>query len=106
MGLLDFLKGPDINQGIEQYKSTEGAVLLDVRSPEEFAQGRVPGSKNIPVSEIRRVEAEILDKNATIFSYCYSGARSKQAVAALKHMGYNNVVNIGGISSYKGKIER
>ena len=95
-----------MNQGIEQYKAMEGAVLLDVRSQEEFAQGHVPGSKNMPVSEIGRAEAEILNKDVAIFSYCYSGARSKQAVAALKRMGYNNAVNIGGISSYRGKIEK
>ena len=38
MGLLDFLRGPDINKGIEEYKRTEGAALIDVRSPEEYSE--------------------------------------------------------------------
>ena len=44
MGLFDFLKGTDFNEGIETYKNTEDAVLLDVRTPEEYLEGRVPGS--------------------------------------------------------------
>jgi len=39
MGIFDFLMGPDINQGIEEYHATQGAVLLDVRTPEEYRQG-------------------------------------------------------------------
>ena len=106
MGLFDFLRGPDINQGVEEYKRAEGAVLLDVRSREEYKEGRVPGSKNIPVTEIRRAEKELPDKEAPIYVYCYSGSRSRQAVAALHRMGFQKAVNIGGIGSYRGKVER
>ena len=41
-----------------------------------------------------------------MFVYCYSGARSGQAVEALKKMGYEDVKNIGGIAAYRGKLER
>lgn len=44
MGLFDFFKGPDFNEGIETYKNTKDAVLLDVRTQEEYLEGRVPGS--------------------------------------------------------------
>lgn len=43
MGLFDFFKGPDFNEGIETYKNTKDAVLLDVRTQEEYLEGRVPG---------------------------------------------------------------
>lgn len=52
MGLFDFFKGPDFNEGIETYKNTKDAVLLDVRTQEEYLEGRVPGSWNIPLQEI------------------------------------------------------
>lgn len=45
MRFFDFLKGPDINQGVKEYSTTDGAVLLDVRTPDEYRQGHIPGSK-------------------------------------------------------------
>ena len=45
MGLFDFFKGPDFNEGIETYKNTKDAVLLDVRTQEEYLEGRVPGDQ-------------------------------------------------------------
>lgn len=47
----------------------------------------------------------ISDKNAPLFVYCHSGARSRQAVGELQRMGYLHVKNIGGISAYTGKVE-
>ena len=43
MGLFDFLRGPDIDQGVKEYGGTEGAVLLDVRTPQEYREGHIPG---------------------------------------------------------------
>ena len=45
MGFFDFLKGPDINQGVKEYSVTDGAVLLDVRTPDEYRQGISPAVK-------------------------------------------------------------
>ena len=45
MGLFDFFKQEDINQGIEEYGSTAGAILLDVRIPQEYQEGHIPESK-------------------------------------------------------------
>ena len=50
MGLLDFWKMPDIGQGVEEFRAAPGAVLLDVRSRQEFQEGHIPGSQNIPLS--------------------------------------------------------
>ena len=105
MGFFDVIKLPDIDKGVEAYKSVPGAVLLDVRSGNEYKEGHIPESKNLPLQVIENAEKEILDKNAPLFVYCYSGARSERAVAALKEMGFSCVKNIGGISSYSGKIE-
>ena len=55
MGLFRFWKGPDINQGLKQFEETPGAVLLDVRSPGEYRQGRLPGSQNLPLQAIDRI---------------------------------------------------
>ena len=106
MGFFDFLKGTDINQGVKEYRATDGAVLLDVRTPDEYRQRHIPGSKNVPLQSIGKV-ADMIDNKATpIFVHCLSGARSRQATAILQQMGYTKVKNIGGISAYAGKVER
>ena len=106
MSFFDFLKGPDINQGVKECSTTDGAVLLDVRTSDEYRQGHIPGSKNVPLQSISKVDDMINNKTTPIFFYCLSGARSRQAAAILKQMDYTNVKNIGGISAYTGKVER
>ena len=106
MGFFDFLKGPDINQSVEEFSSTPGAVLLDVRSKGEYAGGHIPGSKNVPLDRISKVSGVVKEKTAPVFVYCLSGARSGQALSMLQKMGYTAVTNIGGISAYGGKVER
>lgn len=106
MGFLDFFKRPDINQGVKDYQATPGGVLLDVRTPQEYREGRIPGSQNLPLQGLNRVEVVVRDKTAPLFVYCYSGARSGQAVGLLQRMGYTNVRNIGGIAGYSGPLER
>ena len=96
-----FLKGPSFEEGIQQAAETPKALLLDVRSAEEYRQGHVPGSKNIPLDRITEFSA---DRETPIFVYCLSGARSGRACAFLKGKGYR-VTNIGGISGYQGKLE-
>ena len=106
MRFFDFLKGPDINQGVKEYSTTDSAVLLDVRTPDEYRQGHIPGSKNVPLQSIDKVTVMINNKATPIFVHCLSGARSRQAAAVLQQLGYTNVKNIGGISAYAGKVER
>lgn len=106
MGLFGFFKGEDINSGYEKYKGTEGAILLDVRTEEEYNGGHIPSSINIPLQTIGKTTEIIKDKDSIIFVYCRSGARSSQATANLKEMGYTNVTNIGGIMDFKGNIEK
>ena len=81
-------------------------MLLDVRTPEEYRSGHIPGSKNIPLQTIDRVGSVAENKDTALYVYCQTGARSRQAVGLLKQIGYTNVNNIGGIAAYAGKVER
>jgi len=106
MGFFDFLKQPDINKGVMEYRDTNEAVLLDVRTPQEYREGHIPGSKNVPLQQLDKIGSVADNKNIPLFVYCYSGGRSRQAVSVLQHMGYSNVQNIGGITAYSGKVEK
>jgi rhodanese-related sulfurtransferase len=105
MGIFDFFKQPDINQGVQEYKNAAGAVLLDVRTPQEYREGHIPGSQNVPLQQLDKVEEVTENKDTVLYVYCRSGARSRQAVSLLQAMGYTNVHNIGGIAAYSGKVE-
>ena len=105
MGIFDFFKQPDINQGVQEFKNAAGTVLLDVRTPQEYREGHIPGSQNVPLQQLDKVEEVAENKDTVLYVYCRSGARSRQAVSLLKHMGYSNVHNIGGIAAYSGKVE-
>lgn len=106
MGFFDLFRRADINQGMNEFQSTVGAVLLDVRTPQEYRGGHLPGSQNIPLQAINNAANIIIKKETPIFVYCQSGSRSHQASAALTRMGYTNVKNIGGIASFTGKVVR
>ena len=106
MGLFGFLKIPDINEGVKEYCETENAVLLDVRDRQEYDSGHIPEAVNIPRDEIEKVKEQIPDKETVIFAYCYSGRRSDISVSMMKKMGYKKVKNIGGITGYKGTLEK
>ena len=106
MGFFQFLKQPDINQCIKEYQSTTGAILLDVRTPQEYREGHVPGSQNVSLQAIGKVASIVDNTDTPLFVYCHSGARSRQAVSFLERMGYSHVKNAGGIAAYSGKVER
>ena len=106
MGIFDFFKQPDIHKGLEEFAQTENAVMLDVRTPQEYGEGHIPGSRNVPLQTIDKVTSVAENKDTALFVYCYSGARSRQATAMLQRMGYRDVRNIGGIAAYQGKVER
>ena len=62
MGIFDFLKQPDINKGVMEYRNTNSAVLLDVRTPQEYREGHIPGSENVPLQQLDNVEEEFDDE--------------------------------------------
>ena len=95
-----------MDAAITQMAEEDNFILLDVRTPEEFADGHIPGAINIPNESIGENDiAELPDKEQRIYVYCRSGNRSKQASAKLVNLGYTNVVEIGGIIDYHGEIE-
>ena len=95
-----------MDAAITQMAEEDNFILLDVRTPEEFADGHIPGAINIPNESIGENDiAELSDKEQRIYVYCRSGNRSKQASAKLVNLGYTNVVEIGGIIDYHGEIE-
>lgn len=82
-------------------------VVLDVRTPAEFAEGHIPGAVNLPVDEVKaRVEALIADKSTAIVVYCRSGARSATAARTLKALGYTDVADMGGLSNWPFPLEK
>lgn len=103
MGLLSFLGLGNINAGVEEYRKTENAFLIDVRTPMEYKEEHIPGSKNVPLNNIKSISGMVKDKDANIFVYCLSGGRSADAKYQLNQLGYKNVKNIGGISGYQGE---
>lgn len=85
----------------------DGALLIDVRTKEEYVTGHIPLSVLLPVDEIASgIEAIAPDKSANIIVYCRSGNRSKRAAYELIDLGYENVFDLGGIISWPYDIEK
>ncbi len=85
-----------------------GALLLDVRRPEEFAQGHLPGAVNMDISDpgfAQRVAT--LDSKRPAYVYCRSGARSAKAAKELGIAGFSQVFNLaGGMLDWPSKLGR
>lgn len=79
----------------------QGALLLDVRTTGEFAQGHLPNAKNIPVASLAKRLSELPSKTRPIIVYCQSGVRSRRAARLLKAKGFRVVRNLGGMSNWK-----
>ena len=88
------------NMNVSEFskKITEsGVVILDVRTPGEFAEGYIEGAQNIDFQSGNfENEIAVLDKNATYAVYCRSGNRSGQAVKIMHDSGFHNVYNLDG----------
>ena len=76
-------------------KLGEGEIILDVRGPEEFREGHVPGSRNIPHDQVAQHVAD-LKKFKTIYIHCQAGRRAGMAADALSKLGLTNIVCING----------
>ena len=93
--------------GLNAFRETPGALLLDVREEEDYHAGHIPGSTFVSLQAIPTpVLQTVSDKGTPLFVYCYRGNRSRYAVSILKEAGYTNVTNIGGIEFYHGDLEK
>ncbi|MEW5847531.1 MAG: rhodanese-like domain-containing protein [Myxococcota bacterium] len=80
---------------------SQGAVLLDVRTREEFTAGHLPGAINIPVQDLTQRMAEVgPDKKKPVVVYCRSGNRSARAKRMLTEAGYQQVFDLGAMSNW------
>ncbi len=100
-------KSVSMEEGLKLMASDKDFVLLDVRTPEEYAAGHIPGAIQLTNETFTKQDAEKLlrNKGQTIYVYCRSGRRSKQSSQKLIDFGYMDVIEIGGILSYAGPIE-
>jgi len=97
--LLGMGPGVDYKQLIK-----EGAVIIDVRSKNEFIGGHIKGSINIPVDQLNENLHKLKDKNKIIITCCASGMRSASAKSILESRGFTRVYNGGGWFSLQNRL--
>ena len=95
----------DTAEAIRLMQTEKDYIILDVRTPAEYAEGHIPGAicishDSIPTDDI----PELPDKDQLIMIYCRSGRRSKLAAEQLVSQGYTNIVEFGGIMEWTGEI--
>lgn len=86
---------PDARRMVHEHD----AQLVDVRSPEEYAAGSLPGSINVPVQALHHGVSR-LDRKKPVIVYCVSGARAAHAHSVLRDLGFEDVHNLGSITKY------
>jgi rhodanese-related sulfurtransferase len=94
MGIFGNIFGGNSNNGNLATLVNDGAFLVDVRTPGEFAEGNVKGSVNIPLDQVQNQLAKFKAKE-NIVVFCRSGNRSGQAKSILEQNGFSNVTNGG-----------
>lgn len=92
--------GPLISEPDAKALVGRGALLIDVRTPEEYGSGHLVGARNIPLHELE-VQKDGLPRNTDIVLYCRSGSRSARARAMLRAAGFSRVHNLGAMSNWK-----
>ena len=95
----------DVNELKRKIDAREDFFLLDVREPNEYQIGKIPGSTLIPLGEVPQRVNEI-PRDKEIIVHCKMGGRSAKAAAFLRQQGYTNVKNLkGGILDWSDKID-
>lgn len=92
-------------QAKEIIDKNDNVIILDVREKNEFESGHIKNAINIPLSSIEDVTDEDLDPKCNILVYCRSGVRSISAVLILEEIGYENVLDFGGILTWEYELE-
>ena len=84
MNLFALFRRNDINREIDDFRNTPDAVLLDVRSEEEYMSGHIPQSVNIPLDKISNIQNVVKKLDSAIFVYYLRGTRSRRAAGIWK----------------------
>ncbi|MBP1554417.1 MAG: rhodanese-like domain-containing protein [Oscillospiraceae bacterium] len=94
-------------QEAKQMMDSGNVLVLDVREQDEYSTGHIGGAVLLPVGTINADTASkvIPSKDTTVLVYCRSGNRSKKASAALAKLGYTNIYEIGGITTWPYGVE-
>ncbi len=93
------------DEAMKMMQEQSDYLIVDVRRPDEFAEGHIAGAVNVPNETIEDEAPEALpDKEQTLLIYCRSGNRSKEASQKLADMGYTKVYEFGGINTWEGEI--
>src|SRR4051812_749919 len=81
----------------DEMRSQPGAVVLDVREPDEYEQGAIPGAVHIPRGQLEsNIEGRIPDRATPLVVYCAGGTRSAFAAQTLAALGYTDVASVTG----------
>jgi rhodanese-related sulfurtransferase len=86
--------------------AASGAKVVDVRTPEEFASGHVPGAINIPYDQLPRRAAEIGPTSTKVVLYCRTGRRSGMAADALQKAGFSNLYDFKSVTAWPGELAK
>jgi rhodanese-related sulfurtransferase len=100
VGYRTFFRGRELPGAEARGLVAAGARLLDVRSPEEFEGGHLPGAVNVPVQELDRRLAEVGATDHDVVVYCRSGHRSARAAQLLRAQGFTKVHDLGAMSAW------
>lgn len=93
------------DEAMQMMQEQTDYLIVDVRRPDEFAEGHIAGAINVPSDDITDDMPELLpDKEQTLLVYCRSGNRSKEASRKLADIGYTKVYEFGGINTWEGEI--
>lgn len=94
-----------MEEAAKRMEQEPAAIILDVRRPDEYQAGHIPGAINIPNETIgSEALPQLPDKDQAILVYCRSGNRSKQASEKLAALGYTQVLEFGGILDWTGQV--
>lgn len=96
----------DYQQALDLLMTDSATELIDVRTPQEFAEKRIPGARNIPLDKLPQVASrELAQKDAPIIVYCRSGNRSGKAAQELVKQGYTHVYDLGALTNWKDEFD-
>lgn len=102
------MKNLDNKAWKEAYENASDAKIIDVRTPDEFAEGYIPNAMLLNIQNPAEFTSGIekLDKDKSYFVYCRSGMRSEMACKVMENVGFKNVNNLAnGIKNWDGSIE-